>query len=282
MTLSPLIGHRQHWNRLSKEVDSDQLGHAQLFVGPKHVGKSTLALQLALRLQGVSGVEADRHLSGAEPDTKLYMDEGETLSIQSIREINQRATQSHQGQALVFVIENLERLRPEAMNALLKTLEEPLPGTTFFLTAHDERHVLDTIRSRCQETRFFTVDDESMATAFPGEDELLSLAMGRPGFMKRLQSDEELRTQALDLAQALKDFLEQPSRLKALSLSQRPELEEQRELFLDILLSTARSCLRREGRHLEALDQLQELLSELPQHPHKALTTHRILSSFLP
>ncbi|MCY0881242.1 MAG: hypothetical protein OWS74_04530 [Firmicutes bacterium] len=50
----------------------------------------------------------------------------------------------------VIVIQQADRLRVEAGNALLKILEEPPPNLVFILTAPSASQVLPTIRSRCQ------------------------------------------------------------------------------------------------------------------------------------
>ena len=50
---------------------------------------------------------------------------------------------------LILILE-VEKLRPDAANALLKILEEPPSDTRFILTSHQLTQVLPTIKSRCQ------------------------------------------------------------------------------------------------------------------------------------
>jgi len=50
----------------------------------------------------------------------------------------------------VLVIRPAEALHPNAANALLKTLEEPPPGTLIVLVSGEPSRVLATIRSRCR------------------------------------------------------------------------------------------------------------------------------------
>ena len=70
------------------------------------------------------------------------------------------------GHHKVFIIDEAELLDPYGQNALLKTLEEPPPGTYMFLVTTQEERLLPTIRSRCQRVAFRTLDAPSMRAWF--------------------------------------------------------------------------------------------------------------------
>lgn len=57
---------------------------------------------------------------------------------------------SLEGKAKIYIIENIEYATKEAMNTLLKMLEEPTPGIYAIFTASNANRVLPTILSRCQ------------------------------------------------------------------------------------------------------------------------------------
>ena len=57
----------------------------------------------------------------------------------------------------VIIIQDADHLTAEAMNALLKTLEEPPPHVVLVLTAERLDALLPTIMSRCQMIRFATL-----------------------------------------------------------------------------------------------------------------------------
>jgi DNA polymerase III subunit delta' len=61
-----------------------------------------------------------------------------------------------------FVLENVDFIREEASNALLKVLEEPPGQTIFFLIAHTPDVLLATIRSRCQHFSLQPVEPEQL------------------------------------------------------------------------------------------------------------------------
>jgi len=70
------------------------------------------------------------------------------------------------GHHKVFIIDEAELLDPYGQNALLKTLEEPPPGSYMFLVTTQEERLLPTIRSRCQRVAFRTLDARSMQAWF--------------------------------------------------------------------------------------------------------------------
>jgi DNA polymerase-3 subunit delta' len=61
----------------------------------------------------------------------------------------------------VIIILDAHKMRAEAANALLKTLEEPQKDTVFILTAEQITQIVPTIRSRCQVVyfRYLTKDE---------------------------------------------------------------------------------------------------------------------------
>jgi len=60
----------------------------------------------------------------------------------------------HEGRQRFFIIDQAERLREEAANSLLKTLEEPPPTSTVILLTTRPDALLLTIRSRAQRLNF--------------------------------------------------------------------------------------------------------------------------------
>jgi len=64
------------------------------------------------------------------------------------------------GTRKVVLIDSLDEVDDGTVPTLLKSLEEPPPGTTFLLLAGDADAVPDTIVSRCQRIRFRPLDPE--------------------------------------------------------------------------------------------------------------------------
>ena len=126
-----------------------------------------------------------------------------------IREINARLQQSSMGKMKVILLENIERMTPEAANAFLKTCEEPLPHRLIIATTAHSSQLLDTIISRALTLRFQELGpDELLAFAdhqhiFPDDATLKELvcamSMGKPGQLMEtyalLQDNDELQIQ---------------------------------------------------------------------------------------
>ncbi len=146
MPFESLLGNEAAIGRLRGILARGCPSHAYLFSGPDGVGKKTAALEFACAL-------------GAAPRLVAVQEGKHEISIAQIHEIiRELGFASIDRRA--FVIDDAHRMSPEAMNALLKTLEEP-PHHTVIIIVSGVPHLLpDTIRSRCQTIRFFPLPDE--------------------------------------------------------------------------------------------------------------------------
>lgn len=243
------VGHEKIFDRLKTLGLAGQLHPAQLFIGPEHVGKTKMALLLAVLLQGAADnvILKKQIFEGVNSDTLLFLDDGENIPIESVRKIVERAHQSHALPYLIFVIENLGRMKVEAVNVLLKILEEPHENTLFLLTANQEDDVLPTLRSRCHLTQFQTVSDALLLPLCEGNvysEQLLFFAMGRPGKLRRLLDDKEYFEAHQNILQDLAVFLENPNTPAAFELSRKYEVHPLLDEMLDVLLRRAYSFAR--------------------------------------
>ena len=93
-----------------------------------------------------------RQLNSQHPDALIRRQKALFLGVDVIRHflIDRIGTRPARGRAKVFIIREAERLNDAAQNALLKSLEEPPPGTTLILITASLDQMLPTTRSRCQ------------------------------------------------------------------------------------------------------------------------------------
>ncbi len=176
VTWSSLIGHERIRDGLAAAIAQNRLGGSFLLVGPNGTGKHTIAMLLAQTLLCQSsppsqmapcgncpacqqvragthpdvirvGKPADRtfipvSLLIGEPDVRMREGFCHDVRIRPLM-----------GQRKVAIIDDADFLNEEGANCLLKTLEEPPPGTLILLIGSSEQRQLPTIRSRCQTIR---------------------------------------------------------------------------------------------------------------------------------
>lgn len=134
---------------LRQAFERDRLAHAYLITGPAGSGKRELAANLAALVNGMDarGDEALKHpdVHVAEPESK-----SRRIVIEQVRELEKELQmRSMLGGKKVGILFDADRLKVEAANAFLKTLEEPPNHSLLLLTTTQPEALPDTIISRC-------------------------------------------------------------------------------------------------------------------------------------
>jgi len=118
--------------------------------------------------EDVDPEEERKFLSGLAHDPYRYPVAGpsETILIDRVRRLeNDLARGLYEGRRRVAILLEAERMRQETANALLKTLEEPLPDTLLILVTSRPNALLPTILSRCQQVRLCPLSSEEVLRA---------------------------------------------------------------------------------------------------------------------
>jgi DNA polymerase-3 subunit delta' len=111
------------------------------------------------------------------------------IPVDQVRELSARlATTPQYGNAKVAIIDPADDMNDAAANALLKTLEEPVPGRYLWLVSANPARLPATIRSRCQRLEFRLPPAaeavswlQAQGHAVAAADEALAAARGHPG-----------------------------------------------------------------------------------------------------
>jgi DNA polymerase III subunit delta' len=171
MSFSKLIGNERSKEILRRLLGGGRLSATLIFAGPEGVGKRQFALTLAKAAncqravpQAGSRFAADscdecpvcrRVDEGAYGDVVEVRPDGAFIKIAQTREL---AAEAHyrprEGRQRFFLIDEADKLREEAANSLLKTLEEPPETSTLILITPRPDALLPTIRSRAQRLSF--------------------------------------------------------------------------------------------------------------------------------
>lgn len=161
------IGHDRAVKSLKRGLEIGRTSHAYLFAGPAHVGKMTLAMDLAMALNCldsdrpcgecpqcrriVGGLHADVRVSGLESEEGPQGRWRVAIGIDQVREVRKDASlKPFEGCYRVFIFDGAEQLSEEAANSLLKLLEEPPEQVILVLLTSDLGALPATIVSRCQ------------------------------------------------------------------------------------------------------------------------------------
>ena len=175
-TFSDLIGQEAMVRTLKNAFDADRIAQAFMMTGIRGVGKTTTARIIAkgmncIGLEGNTGpttspcgqcehcvaISEGRHVD------VLEMDAASRTGVDDIREIidsvHYRAASAR---FKIFIIDEVHMLSNNALNALLKTLEEPPEHVKFIFATTEIRKVPVTVLSRCQRFDLRRIEPEEM------------------------------------------------------------------------------------------------------------------------
>jgi DNA polymerase-3 subunit delta' len=305
-----ILGHTSQQHDLLRDVEVGNIAHAYLFTGPAHIGKFTVAKWFAsmLLLDGVPHDQLDQVTAEIErllhPDLlvldQLWMEETnedfeqiakftnisqehrkkskaktDTISIDDIRTLQARLHDVPRNTYRCCLIRSVERMQDEAVNALLKILEEPPVGLVFLLTAHSEDAVPATLLSRSRRMAFSRLsrkDIRPLVANVSEEDQqfLLHLAQGAPGIIEKLKNNPEaLRQEQTLSSKALTFWNEQSLTGRMSSLSSLHERGEEADRFLLHLCLSLRQLPRK--KQVQSARPLRDLLRGLETNVSRPL-----------
>ncbi len=193
-----ILGHEKQCGQLLQDIAKNNVAHAYLFSGPKHIGKFTVARWFAWRIlcDGLppdqAAVAADQIERMIHPDflalDKLWIEDvsddwavisqysnipqqhrskppkarTDSIGIEEVRALQERLYETGPSKHLCCLIRSVERMQPAAANAFLKVLEEPPQRVVFMLTTESDNTLLPTLVSRVRVLKFNSVPAEKM------------------------------------------------------------------------------------------------------------------------
>ena len=182
-----LTGHDKPQADFLDALNGGRMPHAWLLTGPKGVGKASFAYLAARLVLSKSAASAqspslvmspalesdDAHLleEGAHPDLFVLKREYNPktqkfrgdIPVEAARDLKQSFNLSAgRGGWRVAIIDSIDDMNKNGVNALLKLIEEPPEKCLFLIVCHNPGRVLDTIRSRCRMLPFNALDESDL------------------------------------------------------------------------------------------------------------------------
>ncbi len=281
-----VVGQAHVTETLKNAIATNRIAHAYLFVGPRGIGKTSVARIFAKALNCAEGStvhpcdKCDSCLEiakGTNLDV-IEIDGASTGGVEEVRSLRETLKYAPtKAPYKIYIIDEVHMLSSAAFNALLKTLEEPPPHVKFEFATTEPQKILPTIISRCQrfdlrripvpliiERLQLVARDEQVEIA---DDALLAIARGAEGGLRDAES-------ALDQLISFKGkTIDESDVLSVFGLVSRQALEDMVSM---ILQGNIPNLIRRVAKLDEEGKDLQRLVFDLMDYFKNLLICHYI------
>lgn len=223
-----IIGQEQLKEHLQNAISMNKVSHAYIINGERSSGKEFIAKVFAAALQCEKQEtepcgechSCKQALSGNQPDIIFVShDKPNTIGVEDIRmQINNDiAIKPYSSPKKVYIMNEGEKMTPQAQNALLKTLEEPPEYAVILILTANVDSLLPTILSRCVVLNMKPVSDDKVKKYLMEElgipdykaNICVAFARGNIGKAKMLATSEEfekVKEEAVTLVKYINDM----------------------------------------------------------------------------
>ena len=201
-TLAQLLGQDHITTALTRAICNDRLSHAYLLVGTRGTGKTSTArlLAKAMNCEKVLAAQKSKQplesfeipcgkcpscLSISSSPDNIEFDAASNRSVDDVQRLLSTAGLAPlQSRVKTYIIDEVHMLSFEAVNSILKLIEEPPPNVAFFLATTEFNKVPQTIRSRCQILNFHLVPSEMISMYLQKLSKSLSVELSKDAAKK--------------------------------------------------------------------------------------------------
>ena len=223
-----IVGQEQLKEHLQNAIAMNKVSHAYIINGERNAGKEFIAKVFAMALQcEKKEVEpcgechsCKQALSNNQPDI-IYIshEKPNTIGVEDIRaQINNDiGIKPYSSPRKIYIVNEGEKMTPQAQNALLKTLEEPPEYAVIVILTTNVEALLPTVLSRCVVLNMKPVSDalvkkylmEQLGVPDYKANICVAFARGNIGKAKLLASSEEfekVKYEAISLVKNINDM----------------------------------------------------------------------------
>lgn len=257
-----IVGQEQLKEHLQNAIATNKVSHAYIINGERNAGKEFIARVFAMTLQCEKG-EAEpcgechsckQALGNNQPDI-IYIshEKPNTIGVEDIRvQINgDIAIKPYSSPRKIYVINEGEKMTPQAQNALLKTLEEPPEYAVILILTTNVEALLPTVLSRCVVLNMKPVSDrlvkkylmEQLAVPDYKANICVAFARGNIGKAKMLASSEEFEKVKNEAISLVKNINEMEISEIVKAIRKISEYKFDVNDYLDILMAWYRDVL---------------------------------------
>lgn len=277
---SDIIGQEQIKEHLQNAIKEKKVSHAYIINGERSSGKEFIAQIFAMSIQcDRQEVEpcgechsCKQAKSNNQPDIiRVTHEKPNSIGVDDIRSKinNDVAIKPYSSPYKIYIMNEGEKLTPQAQNALLKTLEEPPEYVVIMILTTNVDSMLPTILSRCVVLNMKPVADELVRKFLMEElmvpdykaDVCVAFARGNAGKAKALATSEEFDNIKIDAVTLLKYIQEMDVSEMVTAVKKISEYKFNINDYLDIISVWYRDVLlfkaTKDANHLIFKDEIQ-------------------------
>ena len=257
-----IVGQEQLKEHLQNAIAMNKVSHAYIINGERNAGKEFVARVFAMALQCEKGGtepcgechSCKQALGNNQPDI-IYIshEKPNTIGVEDIRsQINgDISIKPYSSPRKIYIINEGEKMTPQAQNALLKTLEEPPEYAVILILTINVEALLPTVLSRCVVLNMKPVPDrlvkkylmEQLAVPDYKANICVAFAPGNIGKAKMLASSEEFEKVKDEAITLVKNINEMETSEIVKAIKKISEYKFDVNDYLDILMAWYRDVL---------------------------------------